>query len=74
MTTAIELPDELVAEAERKAAESGITLRQFFVIAIERSVKEDTRTRKDPPTFGDPNGTFKISNLTPEQIDEAMLG
>lgn len=73
MTTAVELPEELVAEAERKAAEKGLTLRQFVALALENSIR-GPRVRRDPPSFGDPNSEKKLTILTPEQLDEAMFG
>jgi hypothetical protein len=73
MRTAVELPEELVAEVERIAAERGLTLRQFVALALEKSISEP-RIRRDPPSFGDPNSEKKLTILTPEQLDEAMFG
>jgi metal-responsive CopG/Arc/MetJ family transcriptional regulator len=75
MRITIELPDELLRRAKRKAAESGLSLRQFFTAAIERSLLEATpKSRKAPPSFGDPATAPPITVLTPKQVDEAMFG
>lgn len=74
MSTTIELPDELLIRAENCAAQSGISLRDFFVAAIEqRLIPTKPKIRRDPPVFGGPGGP-PLGVLTPEQVDEAMFG
>lgn len=74
MRTTIELPDELLRMAKSRAALSGISLRQFFIEAVEqRLTPPKHKVRRDPPTIGSADGP-KIGDLTREQIDEAMFG
>lgn len=74
MRTTIELPDELLAQAKIRAAVGGISLKQFFIQAIEQKLTpEKPKVRRPPPVIGSPNSR-PIGVLTPEQIDEAMFG
>ena len=74
MRTTIELPDELLAQAKVSAALSGISLRQFFTEAVQsRLVPEKRKVRKAPPAIGDAHAP-RMTALTREQVDEAMLG
>ena len=74
MRTTIELPDELLAQAKVRAALGGISLKQFFIQAIEqRLAPEKTKVRRPPPAIGSP-GARPIGVLTREQVDEAMFG
>ena len=74
MRTTIELPDDLLAHAKSRAALSGVSLKQFFIEAIEQKLApEKTRVRRPPPAIGRV-GAPRIGILTPEQIDEAMFG
>ena len=74
MRTTIELPDDLLAQAKVRAAVTGVSLRQFFIEAVERKLApEGRKTRRTPPVIGGP-GAPRIGILTPEQIDEAMFG
>jgi hypothetical protein len=75
MRTTVELPDELLSRAKLRATSSGISLRQFFVEAVEQKLTVETKkkVRRDPPTIGSPDGPL-IRDLTREQIDEAMFG
>lgn len=73
MRTTIELPDELLIKAKRKAAESGVSLRQFFIEAVEQKLTPTKKTRRPPPTIGSADSS-RIGVLTAEQIDEAMFG
>ena len=68
------MPDELLARAKSRAALSGMSLKEFFIDALEQRLTPPVKkVRRDPPLIGDPNGP-KIPNLTPEQIEEAMFG
>jgi hypothetical protein len=73
MRTTIELPDELLRRAKSRAAAGGISLREFFIEAIERSLTPPKKTRRPPPAIGAATAP-RIGVLTPEQIDEAMFG
>ena len=74
MRTTIELPDQLLARAKSRAASAGVSLKQFFVEAIEQKLApENRKTRRPPPAIGSPKRR-RIGLLTPEQIDEAMFG
>lgn len=74
MRTTIELPDDLLARAKSKAALSGISLRQFFIDAVEQKLAaQPVKSHRPLPVVGGPGGP-RIDVLTPEQIDEAMFG
>ena len=74
MRTTIELPDELLALAKSCAALKGISLRQFFVEAVQsRLAPEKRKVRKPPPAIGDPRAP-RMKTLTRGKIDEAMFG
>jgi hypothetical protein len=75
MRTTVELPDELLTRAKIRAVSSGISLRQFFVEAVEQKLTTPARkkVRRDPPVIGSADG-LPIPDLTREQIDEAMFG
>ena len=74
MRTTIELPDELLRRAKSSAAAKGVSLRQFFLDAVQHElVQEKRKIRKIPPTIGEAGDPI-IRALTREQIDEAMFG
>ena len=74
MRTTIELPDELLMKAKSRAALSGISLRTFFIEAVERTLApEKKKVRRPLPAVGSKNSPM-IRALTPEQIDEALFG
>ena len=74
MRTTIELPDELLVKAKSRAALAGVSLREFFIEAVEQKLAPVTKKiRRDPPVIGGPNAP-RIGILTPEQIDDAMFG
>jgi plasmid stability protein len=74
MRTTIELPDELLAKAKIRAASRGVSLKQFFIQAIEQTLApEKPKVRRPPPAIGNSHSP-KIGILRPEQIDEAMFG
>jgi hypothetical protein len=74
MRTTIELPDELLTRAKVRAAQSKLSLRQFFVDAVEQKLAPSAgKTRRPPPAVGNARGP-KIMTLTREQVDEAMFG
>jgi len=74
MRTTIELPDDLLSQAKSRAALDGVSLKQFFIEAIEHKLSPAARrTRRPPPTLGSPKAR-PIGVLTPEQMDEAMFG
>ena len=74
MRTTVELPDELLRQAKRCAAAAGISLREFFVEAIElKLAPPKPKVRRAPPEIGSADAP-RIGVLTAEQIDEAMFG
>jgi hypothetical protein len=74
MRTTVELPDELLTLAKRRSALAGISLREFFIQAVEQQLAPNkTKVRRPPPCIGSPDGA-PIGILTPEQTDEAMFG
>jgi hypothetical protein len=73
MRTTIEMPDELLVRAKREAAFAGITLREFFIQAVEQKLEPvRKKVRRPPPRVGAESAP-PITVLTPEQIDEAMF-
>lgn len=75
MRTTIELPDHLLMQAKSQAALSGISLREFFIVAVEQQLAPKTnKVRQSPPAVGDKRHGPKIGVLKAEQIDEAMFG
>jgi len=56
MRTTINLPDPLLAEARRRAAETGRSLTAFIADAVREALARRTRTREQTPvrltTFG----------------------
>jgi hypothetical protein len=74
MRTTIELPDEILAKAKSRAALDGVSLRQFFIEAVEQKLSPPSRkTRREPPVIGSKTGR-PIRDLTSKQIDEALFG
>ncbi|MBI2686529.1 MAG: hypothetical protein HYX27_09460 [Acidobacteria bacterium] len=75
MRTTIELPDNLLKEAKSRAALSGISLREFFIQAVEQKLQpaQPKKVRRPPPVIGRADGP-RIGVLTAEQIDEAVFG
>ena len=74
MRTTIELPDELLISAKNRATMAGISLKEFFVQAIQQKLApEKKKIRRPPPAIGSADAP-RIGILTPEQIDEAMFG
>jgi hypothetical protein len=73
MRTTVEMPDELLEQAKSRAAQAGISLRQFFIEAVEQKLAPAKKLRKNPPVIGSADGP-RIGVLTPEQVDEAMFG
>jgi hypothetical protein len=68
------LPDRLLTQAKAQAALSGISLREFFISAVEQRLgAKPVKVRRPPPVLGGRRGP-KIGLLTREQIDEAMFG
>jgi hypothetical protein len=74
MRTTVELPDELLTRAKVRASASGVSLKQFFIEAIERSLEPARKkVRRTPPAIGSRHAR-PIGVLTAKQIDEAMFG
>lgn len=74
MRTTIELPDELLTRAKVEAVSSGISLREFFIQAVQQKLApERKKIRRDPPVIGSADGPL-IRAVTREEIDEALFG
>lgn len=74
MRTTIELPDQLLTRAKSQAALKGISLKTFFIEAIEGKLAEPPkRTRSFVPNIGGEEGPL-IRRATREEVDEAMFG
>jgi hypothetical protein len=74
MRTTIELPDELLARAKSNATLSGVSLKEFFIEAVEQKLApRQAKTRRPPPAIGSVKAR-RIGVLTPEQIDAAFFG
>ena len=74
MRTTIELPDDLLTRAKSRATMAGISLREFFIEAVEQKLAPSgKRIRQSPPEIGSVDAP-RIGVLTAEQIDAAMFG
>jgi hypothetical protein len=74
MRTTIELPDELMTQAKSRAALAGVSLRQFFIEAVEQKLAPPPRkVRRDPPVV-ESSRRRPIRPITRKQIDEALFG
>jgi len=74
MRTTIEVPDDLMIQAKSLAALAGVTLREYFIEALQEKMAPPARKiRRPPPEIGSPDSP-PIGVLTPDQIDEAMFG
>lgn len=74
MRTTVELPDELMVRAKLNATESGLSLKEFFIAAIENKLaSRPNKIRRSPPQIGSPDSPA-VGVLTPDQIDQVMFG
>lgn len=71
MRLTVELPDGLLDRARRHAADSGLSLDEFFLSALEQRLAVPAKHRRPPPTVEGPPG---MRPLTSEEIDVAMFG
>jgi hypothetical protein len=72
--TTIEMPDEMLEAAKSRAAAAGISLRQFFIDAVQNKLApERKKMRTEPPVIGRP-GDPRLPVLTGEELDEIMFG
>lgn len=62
MRTTISLPDPLLAQARRRAAETGRSLTAFVADAVREALARRTRAREQPPVH---LTTFRGSGLQP---------
>ncbi len=70
----MELPDELLDAAKSHAAAAGVSIRQFFIEAVQQKLSPGrTKIRTEPPVLGQP-GEGTIPVLSGEELDEAMSG
>jgi hypothetical protein len=74
MRTTIELPDDLLKQAKARAALSGISLKEFFIQAVQQKLAPPPvkKTRKEIPVIS--TGGPPIPDLTAEQTEDAMFG
>ena len=73
MRTTVELPDDLLRLAKARAAQSGISLREFFIAAVRDKISPPvTKVRRPMPQVGGKEGP--PIDISREQIDEAVLG
>jgi hypothetical protein len=73
MRTTIELPDKLLTRAKSRAAAEGVSLKDFFIDALERKLAPPARKVRRPPPLISTGGKL-VPDLTGEQIDEALFG
>jgi hypothetical protein len=74
MRTTVELPDILLEAAKSRAAAAGVSLRQFFIDAVEHKLAlARKKIRTEPPVIGRP-GDPHIPVLSGEELDEVMFG
>jgi hypothetical protein len=73
MRTTIELPDEVLDAAKANAAAAGVSIRQFFIEAVQQKLAPARiKIRTEPPVLGHPgDGTIPV--LSGEELDEAMF-
>ena len=71
MRTTVELPDQLLEQARQKANETGISLKQFFIHAVEQQLASPKKVRRVPPSI---DGPAEMRIITREEINEAMFG
>ncbi len=71
MRTTVELPDHLLDAAKRHALDSGLSLKQLFISALEMRLAKPVKTRRDPPFV---EGPADMKVPAREEIDEAMFG
>ncbi len=57
--------------ARRQAMEAGISLKDFFIAALEQKMAKPQETRLEPPSI---DGPEEMTHLSREQTDEAMFG
>jgi hypothetical protein len=72
----VEFPDALLHRARTKAQQSGLTLRELLIQALELRLAEPApkKIRRDPPSISSDEGSPARGLLSREQIDEAMFG
>jgi hypothetical protein len=73
MRTTIELPDKLLSRAKGRAAREGISLKEFFIAAVEQKLTPPAvRIRRTLPPIS--TGGPPIPDLTRQQIEDALFG
>jgi hypothetical protein len=74
MRTTVELPDELLESAKASAAAAGVSLRQFFLEAVQQKLAPARiKIRTEPPVIGHP-GDRSIPVLSGKELDEILFG
>ncbi|MFN7936973.1 MAG: hypothetical protein U0R19_26865 [Bryobacteraceae bacterium] len=74
MRTTVELPDDLLRRAKSAAALAGLSLREFFLEAVQLRLDagRPKKVRRPPPGIG--KRGLPAVNASREQVDEAMFG
>jgi hypothetical protein len=74
MRTTIELPDTLLEAAKARAACAGVSLRQFFIEAVQNQLSPpQKKIRTQPPVIGG-SEVSPVPVLSGEELDEIMFG
>jgi hypothetical protein len=73
MRTTIELPDKLLARAKSRAALEGISLKDFFIVALEQKLAPPPKKARKPPPLISTGGP-PVPDLTREQVDAVLFG
>jgi hypothetical protein len=74
MRTTLEMPDSVLTRAKSEAALAGVSLKEFFIEAVEmRLAANSKKSRRVPPRIGSEDGP-RIGLLTADQVDEAVFG
>lgn len=75
MRTTIEMPDHLLQRAKSEAALCGMSLREFFISAVElRLAGVQPKGRRRLPAIGDAQNGPAMGVLSGEGMDDALFG
>ena len=68
------MPDHIMQAAKARATAAGVSLRQFFIDAVQQKLApERTKFRTEPPVIGQ-LGDSRIRVLSGEELDEVLFG
>jgi len=74
MRTKIELPDTLLEAAKARAACAGVSLRQFFIDAVQNQLRPPQKKIRTQPTVIGGAGVSPVPVLSGEELDDVMFG